>query len=497
MRRATMTVSDRIRFVVAELGGDVAQEMRDSCSHHNPKRQALQRMGLPHWNEPAIVRTWQDEPGGVLSLPRGASARARDVLEQHGIERVLADERTEGAERDKGRQGECSHRRLWDHQELAVREAVEREQGIIRAPTGSGKSAMGLALAARLQVPTLVLVNTRALLDQWMDRIPAELGLTQRDYGCIRGGKRQVKPITISIIKSLAVAGVDEELRSSFGLLIADEVQGAPASSVQQVVDKFPARWRFGISASEKRKDRQEYVTYDLFGDVIHETTREEVESSGAILDVEIRIVPTEFRADWYGAPMAGKDQELDVQRLHEEMMADGARNDLAVACAEEELHRGRSVLVMAARREHCQRIDQLLNARAWRTGFLIGGEDYRKEFVRTKERLQNGELQAAVGTLQAVGQAIDMPTLGSVVVASPIASNKQQVGQVRGRACRAPAGKKDARMYYLWDRNVFGMHHVQNLVRWNRTVLIRESDGSWVEGREWLRRSRQPRGAA
>jgi superfamily II DNA or RNA helicase len=495
MLRATMTVSERIRLSRREIGEEVVDELAQACTHHNPARRAMQRMGIPHWGEPAIVRTWRDEPGDVLSLPRGAATRVLDILDGRGIERALVDRRTEGAERDKGRQGEFN-RVPWEHQEAAVRACVEREQGVVHASTGSGKTSAGLMLAAHLQVPTLVLVNTRALLDQWMDRIPAELGLTGKDYGCIRGGKRQLKPVTVSILQSLAIAGVDEEVRQSFGAVIGDECQLFSADSFQKVVDALPARYRIGISADHRRKDKKDYLTRDLFGDVIHETTREEVEASGAILDVEVRIVPTEFRADWYGAPMAGRDQELDVHRLHEEMMADADRNALAVACAEEEMRAGSTVLVMCARREHCQRIDQLLNARGWRTGFLIGGEDYRKEFVRTKERLTRGELQAAVGTLQAVGQAIDVPTLGSVVVASPIASNRQQVGQVRGRACRAPAGKKDARMIYLWDRAIYGISHVQNLIRWNRTTIVRQADGSWCEGREWLRRNRTAKAA-
>jgi hypothetical protein len=122
------------------------------------------------------------------------------------------------------------------------------------------------------------------------------------------------------------------------------------------------------------------------------------------------------------------------------------------------------------------------------KTGFLIGGEDYRVEFRKTVAGVEGGTTRVGVGTFQAVGQALDLPTVSIGVCATPIASNRQVFNQVRGRLCRTLVGKKGARLFYPWDRHVFGRKHLENIVAWNSDVVVCDQDGEWVDGREYLK---------
>lgn len=490
--RVDVVVDNRIRVPTDGLPPELLSALRADFRHKNPQREMLKRIGKSHWGEPEHIVTWTEE-GGELTLPRGGMERVRRRLEEHGIRRRVVDARVQG---DPA--GESFPAHLVDphpFQTNMVENMLRLESGIIRAPTGSGKTLIALLFASQAKVATLVVVYNVGLFDQWVKRAHKELGLRAEDVGVIRGGKRKLRPLTVAMQQTLNAHGVDEELRAYFGAVLVDEVHRAAAKTMYAAVDPFPARYRVGISADHRRKDRKEFVTEDLFGGVVGDVSRKELIQSGHVLEVQIRVVPTDFEADWYGLPVerdaegeqveSGKD--VDTGRLLTEMGDDLARNELGLSRVLDEQGE-EQVLVFAHHRDHCVLLDQRLVSLGVRTGFLIGGEDYRKEFQRTVERLERGEARVGVGTFAAVGQAIDLPSVSVGVCMTPIASNRQVFNQVRGRLCRVMQGKRGARLYYLWDRRVFGRRHLRNVVSWNADVVVLE-DGAWVPGREYLKR--------
>jgi superfamily II DNA or RNA helicase len=341
-------------------------------------------------------------------------------------------------------------------------------------------------MAAALQVPTIVLVPSRALFDQWSRRAVGEMGMRPTDVGAVQGKIRKLRPLTIAMQPTLA-RGVDEKMRRYFGALIYDEVQLAAAPTCFAAIDPFPAKYRIGISADERRKDRKECLTRDLFGEVACDVDKGRLIAEGAILDVEVRVVPTEFAAPWYGLPDEAAETEIDTNRLLDEMAADDARCAILHDVIKQERDLGEQVIVMTHRREFCRQIDLVVTQREDVSGFLIGGEDFRLEFTRTRERFERGEVGVAIGTFKAIGYAIDIPRAGVVVCATPVLS-RQQFGQVWGRACRPFPGKKP-RLYVLWDKAVFG-DYLKKLVAWNRSVVVRDGD-RWVKGRDYVRAAR------
>ncbi len=97
----------------------------------------------------------------------------------------------------------------------------------------------------------------------------------------------------------------------------------------------------------------------------------------------------------------------------------------------------------------------------------MIGEKGYESRFEEDKRRLARGEIPIAVGTLAAIGQGIDMPTVQSGILATPIASNPQFFNQVRGRACRPAPGKDSAALYVLWDRSIYP-RLLRTIAAWN-----------------------------
>lgn len=267
----------------------------------------------------------------------------------------------------------------------------------------------------------------------------------------------------------------------------------ASAPTFFAAVDPWPAKYRVGVTATIRRHDRREYLVRDLFGEVAAEVTREEAVAKGRIVEVEVRVVPTDFRADWYrAAASSGNRFRLFAahKKLLEQMWRDPERNALVRDIVLEEVAAGNQVMVLSARREHCMMLDADFVAHGVRSGIMLGGAEAKAEFRRTHAGIADGTKQVVVGTQKAIGRGQDFPAIAVGVATMPIAKNRTEVAQVVGRLCRAceAAGKERGVLYVLVDVAVNGRTPVENLAKWNKDVVVRGPDGEWVDAEEWLR---------
>jgi superfamily II DNA or RNA helicase len=489
--KTLIIVDNRVRVPIAGLAGHVIQELKDSFRHENPEWLKKKRMNLPTYGEPRTYVTWKDEGGGVLSFPRGGFARVRTVLEMANVECSFKDKRTTGVSFGSlvtGKEPKEIPKHLYTlytHQEEALAAAHKTQNCVVRAPTGSGKTTVGFALASAIQLPTLVIVWAGALFTQWQKRAVTELGYKPSQVGVVRGGKFKLKPLTIAMQQSIAKVferGGDEaeELRAFPGAVICDEVQRFAAPTLFAAVDPFPAKYRIGISADETRKDRKEFLIYDLFGQVAADIPRSRLVKEGHVLDVEIRVVPTKFDSRIRG----------DFNALLEEMINDEARNHLVEVIVEGETKRSEQVVALTHRREHAIAMDASFARMGLKSGIMLGGvAGDATRFEEANQGLLSGDYRTAAATIQAFGTGIDIPRLAIGIVTTPLAANRQLFGQVRGRFCRK--GKESARLYYLWDRAYYGLRHLENLVRWNTRVLVLEK-GEWVDAKVYIKSIRK-----
>jgi superfamily II DNA or RNA helicase len=237
-----------------------------------------------------------------------------------------------------------------------------------------------------------------------------------------------------------------------------------------------------GVLVHNTRKDEKEFVTHDLFGSVAAEVGEGELIEQGAIVGVEVRVVPTDFKAPWYR-------YRQDWNLLLEKMCADPARNELAVSLARQECRAGERCLLFSHRVEHARWLDADLCGSGVPGGVLLGGVSEAEVFERTKAGLKDGDLMAGTGTYQAIAQGLDLPAVSRGICVTPVGNNRQQFGQVKGRICRQSAGKEYGILYYLLDSSIYGTKPIKNFLKWGYRVRVR-AGGTWVEGTEYLKRA-------
>jgi superfamily II DNA or RNA helicase len=502
--KVELIVDSRIRSSVL-LPGEVLDALRKEFTHENPQRKIAEKRleSLPSkidWRvraslhatikaQPKYERTWREDVRG-FSLPRGGLIRAREVLERFGYEVESIDARSEG---DPSLRHDYEHLlELRPHQDPCVDAITELEQGIVRSPTGSGKTTAAIAAAARIGLPTLIVVHTGALLEQWVRRLVVELGMKADDVGVIGDGKFKIRPITVGLQQSCARKVA--EIADVFGVVICDEVHLFAAKTFAELVDLMPARYRIGVSDSEQRKDRKEYLIYDNFGEVIATVDRKKLVADDVIFDVEIRLFRTGYDPPfWREIPDVARPNYFG--QLLDDMTINHERNTKIVELAIAEVKAGARVLAWCDRVEHCERLHADFAARDPRAGLLLGTKKRAAEFQRTILGVLEGDVRAAFGTYKAVGPSIDVPTMNRGIACTPIHNNKPFVNQVRGRLCRTSSGKDDAILYYPWDEAVFGLGPVEKLTRIAKVVKLLEG-GAWIDAKAWLKVERARRKA-
>lgn len=240
-----------------------------------------------------------------------------------------------------------------------------------------------------------------------------------------------------------------------------------------------------GALVHNTRKDKKEFLIYDVMGRVIYEIERDVLEAERVVHPVTVRVVPTDFRADWYASAPA---EERDFTRLLDEMVEDHDRNALILDTVEEIVAASETpALLFTRRRDHAHELAdlELSASRGVPCGLLMGGTGADAERFQTDlAALLAGRLKVAAGTFDAIGVGHDLPAIRAGVAATPISSgNRQFFGQVRGRICRSAEGKDDAFLYYLLDKNVFP-RQVHRLWDWNDGLLEYRRNGKWVRAK-------------
>jgi superfamily II DNA or RNA helicase len=148
---------------------------------------------------------------------------------------------------------------------------LQGRRGLIVLPTGSGKTRLALAAIARLGRPTLCLVPTRVLLDQWAAQARQQLGLEAGRFG---DGEHTLGAVTISTFESAwrQMHG----LGNRFELLIVDEAHHFGNGARDEALELSLAPFRLGLTATPPRGAAAERAA-ELIGPTVFELTVKEL----------------------------------------------------------------------------------------------------------------------------------------------------------------------------------------------------------------------------
>lgn len=165
-------------------------------------------------------------------------------------------------------------------------------QGVVVAPTASGKTFIG-ALAINLtRMKTLILVPTLNLMEQWEQFLQQNLTINQNSevVGLFGGGKKEIRDITIITYDSAHL--YVRRLRDQFGLLIADECHHLVAESYQLIAEGSITPYRLGLTATPERADELHHNLSFLIGSEVVRIPHDKLGEQGFIAPYQVVQIP-------------------------------------------------------------------------------------------------------------------------------------------------------------------------------------------------------------
>jgi superfamily II DNA or RNA helicase len=330
-------------------------------------------------------------------------------------------------------------------QEEAVQAVLARDFGTLSAPTGSGKTVMALWIVAQRKQPALIIVHTKELLYQWVDRIQSFLGISSDEVGIIGDGNRTIgNNITVGLVQTLYKCA--EEVAPYIGHLIADECHRTPSRTFTEAVSAFDSKYMLGLSATPWRRDRLSRLIFWYLGDVVHEIKKEDLIQSGDVLPAEVITRETDFETCL--------DASEEYVQVLSELTQDPKRNNLiALDVAKEAKNGGGICLVLSDRKAHCDDLRALLNRKGVASE-LLTGDLSTKQRAAVLDRINRGRVKVLVATGQLIGEGFDCKELSTLFLATPIKFNGR-VLQYLGRVLRPAPGKNKARVFDYVDVHV------------------------------------------
>jgi superfamily II DNA or RNA helicase len=337
------------------------------------------------------------------------------------------------------------HGTLRPFQSAAVNDLLKRDFGTLSAATGSGKTVMGLYLISARKQPALVIVHTKELLNQWVDRTETFLGIPKDEIGLIGSGKKSIgKRITVSLVQSLYKCA--DEIKHHVGYILVDECHRAPSRTFTDAITCFDCRFMTGLSATPYRRDKLSRLIYWYVGDVLHEVDKGALIDRGDILQAEVITRETSFETDL--------DASVDYSLVLRQLTQDMKRNRLICRDIAEEAKKEGTCIVLSDRKDHCKNLQFLLRHEFKVDSEVLTGSTTALKRKATVECLENGEINVLIATGQLIGEGFDCKHLSTMFLATPI-KFEGRVLQYIGRILRPTPGKDKPKLYDYVDINV------------------------------------------
>ena len=295
--------------------------------------------------------------------------------------------------------------------------------GIISVPCGFGKTIMSLYIACQLKKKTMFISHKDFLNQQFIDTV--KLFAPDAKVGIIKQKKVDVvgKDFIIASLQSLAMRDYDIGIFDDIGFVIIDEVHHTGAQVFCKAFQKLNNPIILGLSATLNRKDGMRRVFEYYIGKSVY--TLKNKELCDVIVQVHKYFEP---HIDYSTIKLMWNGKENGAGMINN-ICAFRPRTEYIIFILKDILSKepDRRVLILSERRNQLKDIEQFIvehNIANNSYGYYVGG-------MKQTDLAISSEKQIILATFQLASEGFNVPSLNTIIFASPISDIQQSIGRI------------------------------------------------------------------
>ena len=295
--------------------------------------------------------------------------------------------------------------------------------GIISVPCGFGKTIMSLYIACALKKKTMFISHKDFLNQQFIETVKEFAPAAS--IGIIKQNKVDVenKDFIIASLQSLAMRDYDSKIFEDIGFVIIDEVHHTGAQVFCRAFKKLNTPIILGLSATLNRKDGMRKVFEYYIGGSVYSVKNKEY--TDVIVNIHKYYVPdieySAIKKMWNG--------KENIAAMINNICSYKPRTEYIIAILIEILKNepDRRVLILSERRNQLKSIEDYIvekNIANKDYGYYVGG-------MKQEQLNVSSGKQIILATFQLASEGFNVPTLNTVIFASPISDIQQSIGRI------------------------------------------------------------------
>ena len=453
-----IVLSNGIYINTINLMPNIQNQIRSLAAFDNPIYYKNQRLGYSNYNNSRVIYLGYDIQN-YISIPRGLQEKLIERCNTSNINYQILDKRQTGKRLKIEFDGQ-----LYDYQRTAIEKMLSHDCGVLNATTAFGKTVVCSYLIAQRKVNTLILLQSKDLLEQWVEELNRFLIIDESlpEYktktgrikrrksiiGSLTGNKNTLTGIVdVATVGAMYAKGEFRKELNQYGMVIMDECHHCGSKTSIAVMQKVDAEYVYGVTATPKRGDHLDKVIHFLLGPIRYSfTAKQRAIQQGIGHYVYPRFTRViDFR-----------NEIKDLNHSYHLISKDTIRNQMIIEDVCEAIDLKRTVLILTKYKLHAKELYDNLKSSADHV-LLLYGDNSDKENLEIRRKLKeisSDKTVLLIATGQKVGEGFDFPRLDTLILASPI-SFDGRVEQFVGRMHRDYPGKTEVIVYDYIDSHL------------------------------------------
>ena len=294
--------------------------------------------------------------------------------------------------------------------------------GIVSIGCGGGKTVIAINIACRLKLKTLFISHKDFLNVQFAERV--KMFSPDSSIGIIKQNKVDIKnkDFVVGSLQSIAMRDYDPDIFKDFGLVIIDEVHHCSAEVFSQALIKTCSPFVLGLSATLNRKDGLRKVFEWFIGKPVVKLINNTDDN-----DIDVKYYHFTSNNTEYTRIETMFNGKISAVKMLGNVVSYKPRILFIVEAIKENMTKERQLLVLSERKALLNDIYTLLNNDTdfdYTIGYYIGG-------MTQKKLNESAKANIILATTHMSSEGLDIPTLNSLILVSPMSDIEQSVGRI------------------------------------------------------------------